>query len=72
MPLVGVQEQPKKPQEILPEIVNVQFEWEDGYLLPPTVPGLGVEFDREAARANPFQPFERPFLSRDDGSFTNW
>ena len=72
MPLVGVQEQPRKPHEILPEIVNVQFEWEDGYLLPPTVPGLGVEFDREAARANPFQPFERPFLSRDDGSFTNW
>jgi len=40
--------------------------------LPPIAPGLGIEFDREAARAHPMQRFERPYLKRLDGSFTNW
>ncbi len=35
-------------------------------------PGLGIEFDREAARAHPFQMTELPQLRRPDGSFTNW
>ena len=30
----GVQEQPRKPAEILPDIVPVQHHWEDGYLTP--------------------------------------
>ena len=34
----------------------VQLEWEDGYLLPPTRPGLGIEFDREAAKRTPCNP----------------
>jgi L-alanine-DL-glutamate epimerase-like enolase superfamily enzyme len=68
----GVQEQPRKPGELLPEVVPVQPVWEDGYLLPPAAPGLGVEFDREAARRYPFQNCELPRLRRADGSFTNW
>jgi L-alanine-DL-glutamate epimerase-like enolase superfamily enzyme len=68
----GVQEQPRKPGELLPDVVPVQPVWEDGYLLPPTTPGLGVEFDREAARRFPFQMTELPQLRRLDGSFTNW
>ena len=47
----GVQEQPRRPGTYLTDVVPVQVEWEDGYLLPPTRPGLGVEFDREAARS---------------------
>ena len=68
----GVQEQPRKPGTMITDIVPVQPEWEDGYLLPPTLPGLGIEFDREAAKKNPFRMTDLPQLRRLDGSFTNW
>ena len=71
-PNVGVQEQPRKPGTTLTDVVPVQPEWEDGYLLAPTRPGLGVEFDREAAKKHPFQMTELPQLRRLDGSVTNW
>jgi hypothetical protein len=67
-----VQEQPQKPGTQLLDIVPVQPEWRDGYLLPPAAPGLGVEFDREAAKAHPFRMAELPHLRREDGGFTNW
>jgi L-alanine-DL-glutamate epimerase-like enolase superfamily enzyme len=69
---VGVQEQPTRPGTLLTDVVPLQMDWQDGYLLPPTRPGLGVEFDREAAKASPFQMYEVPHLQRGDGSFTNW
>jgi L-alanine-DL-glutamate epimerase-like enolase superfamily enzyme len=68
----GVQEQPRKTGTVLTDVVPVQPEWQDGYLLPPTAPGLGIEFDREAAKQHPFQQREMTHLSRLDGSFTNW
>ncbi|MCW5851597.1 MAG: mandelate racemase/muconate lactonizing enzyme family protein [Anaerolineae bacterium] len=68
----GVQEQPRRTGTLLTDVVPVQPVWEDGYLLPPTTPGLGIEFDREAARAHTFQVHEPPHLRRLDGSFTNW
>ncbi|MEM7033769.1 MAG: mandelate racemase/muconate lactonizing enzyme family protein, partial [Chloroflexota bacterium] len=71
-PNVGVQEQPQKPGTMLTDIVLNQAQWDDGYLLPPTAPGLGIEFDREVAKKHPYQPFERPQLRRLDGSYTNW
>jgi L-alanine-DL-glutamate epimerase-like enolase superfamily enzyme len=71
-PNFGVQEQPARPGTMLTDVVPVQPEWEDGYLLAPARPGLGVEFDREAARRHPFQMTEPPHLRRLDGSFTNW
>ncbi len=67
-----MQEQPRKPGTMLTDVVIGQAEWVDGYMLPPTKPGLGVEFDREAAKKNPFRMSELPQLRRDDGSFTNW
>lgn len=36
--------------EILKEPIN----WQDGYILPPTKPGLGIELNEEVARAHPF------------------
>ncbi|HEY3108505.1 MAG TPA: galactonate dehydratase [Chloroflexota bacterium] len=69
---VGVQEMPRKPSTRLTDVVPVQVEWADGHLLPPTRPGLGIEFDREAARKRPFQMQPAPQLRRLDGSFTNW
>ncbi|NJN84632.1 MAG: galactonate dehydratase [Caldilineaceae bacterium] len=71
-PNFGVQEQPRKTGTVLTDVVPVQPVWEDGYLLAPTAPGLGVEFDREAAKAHPFQAKDLPMLHRLDGSFTNW
>jgi galactonate dehydratase len=68
----GVQEQPSKPGTMLTDVVIGQAEWEDGYLLAPAAPGLGIEFNREAAEAHPFQKAELPHLRRLDGSFTNW
>src|SRR4029077_17118135 len=44
---VGGEEQPTKPYVLLPDVVPVQMEWKDGYIYPPTRPGLGIEFDRE-------------------------
>ena len=53
--------------------VPVQIEWQDGYLLPPTRPGLGIEFDREALRRLPkTPPMASRRLQRADGSYTNW
>jgi mannonate dehydratase len=69
---VGVQEQPRRPGTTLQDVFPVQVDWQDGYLLPPTRPGLGIEFDRDAARRQPFQMTELPHLRRLDGSFTNW
>jgi galactonate dehydratase len=68
----GVQEQPVKPGVVLPEVVPVQNEWADGYLLAPTGPGLGIEFDREAAKRSPYREIVPPQLRRRDGSFANW
>lgn len=68
----AVQELPRRPNESMPEVVLNQPIWEDGYLLPPTAPGLGIEFDREAIRKYPFAMEELPHLRRLDGSVTNW
>jgi L-alanine-DL-glutamate epimerase-like enolase superfamily enzyme len=46
--------------------------WEDGYLLPPDKPGLGVELNREAISKYPFEISELPHLRRTDGSVSNW
>jgi len=69
---VAVQEQPRRPGTTFTDVVPVQVDWENGYLLPPARPGLGVVFDRDAARRSPFQMTESPHLHRVEGSFTNW
>ena len=71
-PNFGVQEQPARPGTVLVDVVPVQPAWADGYLLPPERPGLGIEFDREAAKRYPFRMTEPPHLHRVDGSVTNW
>ncbi|HJN49401.1 MAG: mandelate racemase/muconate lactonizing enzyme family protein [Pseudomonadales bacterium] len=37
------------------EILKEPIQWEDGYIIPPTKPGLGVELDEEVAAKHPFQ-----------------
>ncbi len=36
------------------EILRRPIAWEDGYVLPPTEPGLGVELDEAVAAAHPY------------------
>lgn len=36
------------------EILKSPMQWVDGYVIPPTAPGIGVELDEEVARAHPY------------------
>ncbi len=38
------------------ELLNKPIQWEDGYIIPPTAPGLGVELNEEVALKNPYNP----------------
>jgi galactonate dehydratase len=69
----GVQECPRIPGTTLTDVFPVQVEWADGYLLLPERPGLGVEFDVEAAERQPYRDTGQARLfERLDGSLTNW
>ena len=37
------------------EILKSPMQWEDGYVIPPAAPGIGVELNEEVARANPYK-----------------
>ena len=36
------------------EILKSPIQWENGYIIPPTAPGLGVELDEAVAAAHPY------------------
>jgi galactonate dehydratase len=71
-PNFGVQELPLLPGSAMTDIFPLQVEWKDGYLLPPSKAGLGIEFDRDAAKEYSYEAGNSPVLTREDGSFTNW
>ena len=71
-PNVGVLELPRPTGSMLPDVFPVMPRFEQGYLLAPTQPGLGVTFDRDAARQYAYKRSELPHLHRQDGAFTNW
>ncbi len=54
------------------ELFPVQLQLEGDRFRVPDGPGLGVEFDEEAAAAQRFEFWEAPHLRRRDGSYTNW
>ena len=35
-------------------LIKDSITWEDGYIVPPEAPGLGIDFDEDLARAHPF------------------
>ncbi len=57
---------------VMTDLFPVQVPFQAGYLLPPERPGLGVEFDEQAASHYEFRWQTGPQLRRADGSFTNW
>jgi galactonate dehydratase len=72
-PLVGVQELPRVPMSTLTDVFPTQVPYEDGHLLPPERPGLGVEFDESAFEdLDDYEPNEAVGYEREDGSYTNW
>ena len=48
------------------EILRRPITWEDGYVIPPTEPGLGVELDEEVAARNPYAGDELHLVPADD------
>ena len=36
------------------DLINHSIKWEDGFIHAPTAPGLGISFNEELARANPY------------------
>ena len=59
---------PHLPQDLFPRQLQLQG---DGFPLPQG-PGLGIEFDEEAAHRYPPLPWEAPHFRRRDGAFTNY
>ncbi len=52
--------------------VRPRLAFADGYLHPGDAPGLGIEFDEEAAAAHPYDPAYLPVARTLDGAVTNW
>ena len=70
---VGVLEMPRRPGSYATELFPQQIEWDDGYSWCPDTPGLGVEFDIDAAEKATVDPHGwPPRLRRNDGALTNW
>jgi len=70
---VGVQEMPRQPGTLDRNLFPKQLSWDNGYVYAPDVPGLGVDFNEEAASAKraEYGGFP-PRFRRKDGAFTNW
>jgi galactonate dehydratase len=46
------------------EILKMPIRWEDGYVIPPTGPGLGVELDEDVAAGHPYTGEELHLVPR--------
>jgi len=54
------------------EVFGTQYTFSDGYMHPGDAPGLGVEFDEEAAARFPYDPKYLPVNRRLDGTVHDW
>jgi L-alanine-DL-glutamate epimerase-like enolase superfamily enzyme len=71
--LVGVQELPRAPMAQFAEEFPVQMPFEDGYLLVPDAPGLGIKLNESMMIEDVSrEPSKGTGFVRDDGSYTNW
>ena len=68
----GPQEVVFPPAATLPDVFECAFSLDGVKLTVPTAPGLGVKFNRDAARSHPADMTEPPHFHRPDGSFTNY
>jgi L-alanine-DL-glutamate epimerase-like enolase superfamily enzyme len=68
----GPQEALRPPQDMLPDVFECSFRLEHGQLSRPTIPGIGVKLNKEAAKKHPPDMTEPPHWRRQDGTFTNY
>ncbi len=47
------------------EILKEPIQWEDGYIIPPTKPGLGIELDEEVAAQHQYTGTVFPPMAED-------
>ena len=71
IPNFGIQELSMVPPAMT-DIFPTQCSVEAGHLIPADVPGIGIEFNFEAAKNYSYQYWEHARLRRDDGSVTDW
>jgi len=57
---------------LLWDIFPVQPTFEGGYMRRSEAPGLGIEFNEEAAQSYSYEPYLLPQFRRRDGSYNNW
>jgi L-alanine-DL-glutamate epimerase-like enolase superfamily enzyme len=57
---------------MLPDVFECTFELQGTRLTVPAEPGIGVKFNREAAKAYPAEMTEPPHFHREDGAYTNY
>ena len=48
------------------DLLRKPIVWEDGYVIPPTGPGLGIELDESVAAAHPYEGAELHLSAADD------
>jgi mannonate dehydratase len=67
----GIQEyMPHEP--ITDEVFSHAYYYEDGYMYPGDLPGLGVNFDEQLAAKYPYQRAYLPVNRKKDGTIFNW
>jgi mannonate dehydratase len=71
VPNFGIQEYMPFPSPT-DEVFRWSYTFADGYLHPGDAPGLGVEFDEEAAARHPYRPRYLPVNRLADGSMHDW
>ncbi|WP_150253088.1 D-mannonate dehydratase ManD [Nocardiopsis deserti] len=54
------------------EVFRTSYSFSDGYMHPGDAPGLGVEFDEEAAARHPYEARYLPVNRRLDGTVHDW
>lgn len=54
------------------EVVDAPLEIRDGYVLPPTRPGIGIEVDERGAARYPYKPEPQVRWFHRDGSVADW
>jgi len=59
-------------QEIVNEVFNVNYRFEDGFLTIDDTPGLGVDIDEIAAAKFPYAMARLPVNRKTDGTMFNW
>ncbi|MBI5292099.1 MAG: mandelate racemase/muconate lactonizing enzyme family protein [Chloroflexi bacterium] len=68
----GPQEIIFHPNQTLPDVFECAFQLEGTHLSLPEAPGLGIRFNREAARRYPLIDSEPPHFHTEDGAYTNY